>query len=212
MDRERGFTLIEVLLAVAILAVVVTMVYAAFERTATLGDQIEAAAEPYRTARLALARISDEVMSTFALKNDPGARFVGEDGLTPDGQDADMLSFTSRSRAVPEGLPASDENAVAYRLEGDRLIHTEVLNPLGSGSGNIQSLPLAEGLAGFKLRYRNPEDGAWRDGWDPAEGVTGLPDAVEVTLLFPASGAEGDPDRDGYLALSALVPVPMGGG
>lgn len=210
--RQGGFTLVEVLLAVAILAVVMGMVYAAFDQTSRLAGHVDQVSEEYRAARLALTKMSDELMSAYAFDDDASTRFVGQDGVTPDGQDADSLAFTSRSRAIPEGIPASSENVLDYHLEGDRLMHVETLNPLGIGSGNVQPFPLAEGLAGFKLRYRNPSDGTWRDGWDPAAGVTGLPSAVEVTLLFPARGAAEDANRTGYLALTTVVPVPMGGG
>jgi general secretion pathway protein J len=212
MRDQRGFTLIEILLAVAILAIIMGMVYAAFDQTSRLAGHVDEVSEEYRAARLALARISDELMSTYVFEKDSTTRFVGEDGVGPDGQDADTLSFTSRSRAIPEGVPASAENALDYHLEGDRLMHVETLNPLGTGAGNVQSFPLAEGLAGFKLRYRNPSDGTWRDGWNPEAGVEGLPSAVEVTLLFPARGAAEDANRTGYLALTTVVPVPMGDG
>lgn len=209
---ERGFTLIEVLLAVAILAVILGMVYAAFDQTSRLAGHVDEVSEEYRAARLALAKMSDELMSAYAFDDDSTTRFVGEDGVNPEGLDADSISFTSRARAIPEGVPASDENGLDYHMEGDRLMHVETLNPLGSGPGNVQPFPLAEGLAGFKLRYRNPSDGTWRDGWNPEAGVTGLPSAVEVTLLFPARGAAEDANRTGYLNLTTVVPVPMGGG
>jgi general secretion pathway protein J len=208
----RGFTLIEVLLAVAILAVILTMVYASFDQTSRLNADVSQVSDQYRMARLALVKISDELMSAYAFDDDATTHFTGTDGVTPDGRDADTLSFTSLARAIPEGLPASDQDQVDYRLEGGKLIHDETLNPLGTGGANVEDFPLAEGLAGFKLRYRNPSDGTWRDGWDPAEGVKGLPSAVEVTLEFPAKGAEGDADRNGILSLTTLVLVPMGGG
>jgi len=209
---QRGFTLIEILLALAILAVILGMVYTSFDQTSRLAAHVDQVSEEYRAARLALAKMSDELMSTYAFDDDSTTRFVGSDGVNADGLDADTLAFTSRSRAVPEGIPASSENALDYHLEGDRLMHVETLNPLGSGPDNVQPFALAEGVSGFRLRYRNPSDGTWRDGWDAEAGVTGLPSAVEVTLLFPARGAAEDADRTGFLSLTTVVPVPMGGG
>jgi general secretion pathway protein J len=212
MHPRGGFTLIEVLLAVAILAIILVMVYGSFDQTARLAAHVDATAEQYRTARLALSRMSDELMSTYYFDDDASLAFAGIDGVSPDGLDADGITFTSRSRALPEGIPASTHNALAYELVEDRLMHTETLNPLGSGLSNEQAFPLAEGVSGFRLRYRDPKDNTWRDGWSEADGVSGLPSAVEITLYFPARGQTDDPDRDGFLALSTVVPVPMGGG
>lgn len=211
MRDRRGFTLIEVLLAVAILAIIMVMVYGSFDQTSRLSAHVDAASEQYRTARLALAKISDELMSTYYFDDDDATRFRGEDGVSPEGLDADRLAFTSRSRAVPPEVPASYQNALAYELRDGALMHEETFNPLGTGPGNTRTLPLAEDLAGFKLRYRTA-DNTWRDGWSGAEGLKGLPSAVEVTLYFPARGAADDPDRDGFMALTTVVPVPMGGG
>jgi general secretion pathway protein J len=209
---ERGFTLIEILLALAILAVILGMVYASFDQTSRLAAHVDEVSEEYRAARLALTKMSDEIMSTYAFEDDARTGFVGKDGLGPDGVDADTLAFTSRARPVPEGVPASDENALDYHMEGDRLMHVETLNPLGTGADNVQAFALAEGLSGFKLRYKNPSDGTWIDSWDPEAGASGLPSAVEITLLFPARGAAEDADRSGFLSLTTVVPVPMGGG
>lgn len=213
MDGRGGFTLIEVLLAVAILAIILVMVYGSFDQTARLAAHVDATAEQYRTARLALTRMSDELMSTYFFSDDTTLSFTGIEGVSPDGLDADRIEFTSRSRALPDDdVPASTHNALAYELVGDRLMHTETLNPFGTGLGNVQSFPLAEGVSGFRLRYRNPADDTWRDGWSEADGVKGLPSAVEVTLYFPARAQADDPDRDGFLSLFTVVPVPMGGG
>ena len=61
---ERGFTLIEILLALAILAVILGMVYASFDQTSRLAAHVDEVSEEYRAARLALTKMSDEIITT----------------------------------------------------------------------------------------------------------------------------------------------------
>lgn len=211
MRRQGGFTLIEVLLAIAILAVVLGMVYATFQQTSSLAAHVDEVSAEYRAARLAMVKISDELMAAYAFGEDTdGTFFRGDDAIGPNGLDADRLAFTTMARAVPEGIPASFHNAVAYRMEEGRLMHEEVPGAPNLVRQNPRVWPLIEGLAGFRLRYRGADEG-WKDAWNPDLGFAGLPRAVEVTLFFPAKGQVADVDRDGYLALTEVVRVPMGG-
>jgi len=209
MRRQAGFTLIEILLAVAILAVVLAMVYASFDQTSSLAGHVEEVSDQFQGARIAFVKLTDELMSAYGFSGDKS--FVGTDALGPDGQDADGLTFDTLARAVPEGRPGSYHSTVVYRVDGDRLLHQEHPELADAGAEGPPEWPLVEGLAGFRLRYLT-KNGDWKDGWDPENGDEGLPRAVEVTLLFPAKGAETDPDRTGYMALTEIVRVPMGAG
>jgi prepilin-type N-terminal cleavage/methylation domain-containing protein len=60
-SRDAGFTLIEILLAMAILAFVTTMMWGSFSQTATNKRALEAAQERVHTARVALMRMAREL-------------------------------------------------------------------------------------------------------------------------------------------------------
>ncbi len=209
MNRQGGFTLIEVLLAVAILSIVVGMVYRSLELTSQVADHVNEVSGQYRTGRLALSKISDELMSAFYFKEDGNTRFGGVDGVGANGMDADTLGFTSLSRIVSPDTKASYQNELHYQMQGDTLWHSEVLNPLGIGPGNKQSFPLAEGLSGFRLRYLPKKGAEWIDQWTDGDG---LPAAVEVSLLFPGdAGDEDGVEAQPVMALSTVVRMPAGG-
>jgi general secretion pathway protein J len=209
MRRQAGFTLIEILLAVAILAVVLAMVYASFDQTSALAGHVEEVSDQFQGARIAFVKLNDELMSAYGFSKD--VTFIGTDALGPDGEDADGLTFDTLARAVPEGRPGSYHSTVTYRMDGDRLLHQERPEFMDPGAAGPPEWPLVEGLAGFRLRFLT-KAGEWKDGWNSDAGDEGLPRAVEVTLLFPAKGAETDPDRTGTMALTEIVRVPMGAG
>jgi general secretion pathway protein J len=220
MRRQGGFTLIEILLAVAILAIVLAMVYTSFDQTSTLAKRVEAVSEEFQGARIAFVKLSSELTSAYGgfdstgtggLAGELSGGFVGTDALGPDGQDADGLTFDTMARVAPEDRPGSYHSRISYRMEGDRLLHKEEPDRQDLAAAPAPEWPLVEGLAGFRLRYMT-EAGDWIDSWGGEDGQTGLPRAVEVTLLFPAEGAEADADRDGFMALTEIVRVPMGEG
>jgi general secretion pathway protein J len=209
---RAGFTLIEILLAVAILAVVLVMVFSSFNQTSTLAQRVEGVSEEYQGARIALVKLTEELNSAYGFSAAGAAGFTGTDNLGPDGLDADALDFDTMARATPEGRPGSYHSHVYYRVEDDKLLHQEIpAEQEGEGAVAPPEWPLVEDLAGFRLRYLT-KAGDWVDSWGGDDGQQGLPRAVEVTLFFPAEGAQADPDRDGYLSLKEVVRVPMGEG
>src|SRR6185295_2017097 len=68
--RSRGFTLIEVMVAVAIVAVVTTLIWGSFRNTFRTKSAIEAQSGRYRTVRLALERMSRELSMAYLSQNE----------------------------------------------------------------------------------------------------------------------------------------------
>jgi prepilin-type N-terminal cleavage/methylation domain-containing protein len=207
----HGFTLIEVLMATAILAVMISLIYTSFNQTANLSAHMDKVSGHYREARLVLSKMSDELQSTYYYKDDQETDFGGTDGVGGEGLDADSITFTSMSRGPTGGAPGSFHHGLKYHMDGTQLMYTETFNMLGTGPGNVLSFPLIEDLAGFRLRYLPKDSDEWRDGWDQAV----LPTAVEVTLLFAQNRGESKDlftgDSVPVLPLSTVIRVPMGG-
>jgi general secretion pathway protein J len=73
MRRSRladGFTLIEVMVAVSILALVTTLTWGSFKGTFQTKSQIEAQAGRYRTVRLGLERLARELSMAYVSQNE----------------------------------------------------------------------------------------------------------------------------------------------
>lgn len=209
MRGQRGFTLIEVLLAISILTVVAGMLYRSLTLATDMVQHVELSAEQYRSGRLVLTRMSDQLMSTWYQEDDDAARFEGQRIFTPDRWAADTLTFTSLSGIVPDKGPASYRVDLTYRMQDGTLYmreEGELRKPL--------EFPVAKGLAGFQLEYldRQSEEGPgnWVPNWVSQEGP---PEAVRVTLLFPGGGEREDlSDESTMLTLASVIPIPVGGG
>jgi len=209
MRGQRGFTLIEVLLAITILSVVAGMLYRSLTLSGEMVQHVELSAEQYRSGRLVLTRMSDQLMSTWYQKDDATARFEGQRIFTADRWAADTLTFSSMSGIVPDEGPASYRVDLSHRMQDGILYMRE--------EGELRrslEFPVAEGLAGFQLEYLDRQSADGPGNWVPDwTAQNGPPEAVRVTLMFPAGADSEDLNEETeLLTLASVIPVPVGGG
>jgi prepilin-type N-terminal cleavage/methylation domain-containing protein len=152
MRRERGFTLLETLLALAIGGLVLTAAYSAVVRAAAARD-----GATRRTAGVARARLALLDMT----------RTIESAALRPFRADAGELRVA---------LADPEPRLVRFALDGSRLIEQRT-NPFATANADPgPSRVLADGVQAFTVRCF--DDGAWTDGWRG----TDAPRAVELTI------------------------------
>ncbi len=114
----RGFTLLEVMIAVAITAVIGAMaasVYQQIDRAATAArDQ----GERYAGARLALTRLSRELSMAFISEHYDHSRFRERPTLFR-GKEDDVLFTTMAHQRLARDAKESDQSVVEYLLDAD---------------------------------------------------------------------------------------------
>jgi len=183
--REKGFTLVEVLVALAVTAMLLTAVYQTVSSAASARQQLAVENSRHHAARIVFERIGRELQSLHYVASDARTRFTG-------GDDQELLSFTSTAStplAKEPGLPAR----ISYRLEKapesnsstNRLFRTESA-ALTIDTG--RAYRLADDLGFIEIRFLAND--RWTDRWDSSTEQT-LPDAVALTL---AIGPEDDRD------------------
>lgn len=216
--RRNGFTLLEVVVAIALLAVVMTLIYGAFSRSVDVTQETADASERVRQVQLITERLVDELSSAYWFPASTVSQgqagqglFVGTKGTTPmDSENRlDRLVWTTfaHRRYLAESTQ-SDISQVEYRVELDadtrtgqgRLVREERVNVLADAPWAIETDDMAEGITEFHLRYL--KGGEWADEWDAAQR-RGLPQAVEVTVGLAGSGSA--PANH----IRTVVPLPM---
>jgi len=182
MSADRGFTLIEVLVAVALTAALLAALYSTFFSISASSASAGKTVDGYIEAGYFLDRFSREARASFYRRGSEHAFFNG-------GRDGDFgaVSFTTLAHPVlSTGAPSGDLLAVNYfvREEGGRkALVKEVWNPFQAGKYTFVAV---EEIRGFEVSFFNGAE--WAGAWDASlEGQT--PKAVEVRLTLP-SGEE----------------------
>jgi general secretion pathway protein J len=215
--RGRGLTLLEVMVAVAILAMVALLTYGAFDGLSRGKKNLGRINDRYHQGRAAVERITRELSSAFISMHQPATEaqirrltiFAGSNGSP-----ADRLDFTSFShRRLVKDAHESDQNEVSYFGSPDPNVSGKVdlarreaatidLEPKRGGEVNV----LAEDIESFELRYLDATTGMWTETWDSSQatGQPGrLPFEIKITLALK-SGVDGKP-----VTFTTKVAMPM---
>jgi general secretion pathway protein J len=183
MRRARGFTLLEVLVAVAIFAVVGVMAYGGLQ--AVLAQQVLARenADRFRAIQFAVQQLSRDFQQ---LQPRPVREELGEgsrNALLADARNRFPVEFTRGGWSNPLAQPRAAVQRVAYQLDDDRLLRLHWFVPDHILSEEPVEREILVGVREFRMRFFSP--GGWSEQWppgiDPVDPAL-LPTAVEFIL------------------------------
>jgi len=201
VSGRAGFTLVEVIVALAILAMIGVITFTTISTTLHARDYLEEDDVQNQSARIALARIKKDLELAWLTPNVQAVNsfrtlFVARDG-NPDQLWFNTLSHQRLYRDARE----CDETEVTYWTEDDPNNHNALVllrreaphidqEPDKGGS----PMPLAYGLRTFDITLLDPTTNEWKNEWDTTGADTPgrLPRAARVLLELYGP----DPDDD----------------
>lgn len=191
MKRQSAFTLIEVLVALAIFGIMSALAYLSLAQTL---DNSEMLGE--RMDRLQAIQRTMTTLSTELLQATPRPIRADLGGFEPalrSSFDSNFaLELTHNGWPNSAGVPRSTQRRTAYRIEDNELVryHWNVLDRTAN-SVPVATVLLDE-LDSLTFRFLQFND-EWVDQWPPLSAGAAanshiLPRAVEITLVLPDEG------------------------
>jgi prepilin-type N-terminal cleavage/methylation domain-containing protein len=196
---EAGFTLIELTIGAALMALILASAYACLSSGLAAQRLLEPRLEAFQSARVALRLMTADLRAACPLSKE--ADFVGID-RTMGNVEADNVDFGTLNY-TPTRPGEGDFCQTSYYLDqdpetGDWLLWRRRNPRIGVDpfSGGTRE-EIARGVRQLKLEYYDGFD--WFDTWGDAEGdgqaaassslasnLSGMPEAVRITLAFSA--------------------------
>ena len=183
LKSHRGFTLLEILVAVAIMSVVLIALYGSFFSVMNSQVKIENELEQTREIRRFLDIFSLEIQSSFLKADNPKTLFIGEKKSNRNKPFSETLFTTFTYPVMRDGYPVSDLLAVWYfveeNAEGMLTLYKKAWNPYAGDKKDEFKAGVFEDMEGFEVSYFNGKD--WVKAWDSSLEKR-LPEAVKVVL------------------------------
>ncbi len=204
---RRGFTLLEILVAVAMLGIVMTSVVATFMVGMQSWKRGQDALDNLNRSTVvgdAILRCLQGIV--FSLENPEYYGLYGTDGS--DGEyPADEISFVTRSHRLRRDVGQAWKGPRRIRIFmddsgwGEPALSMSVENPFVLESATEpEVIPLTRYVRGINFRYMDPRTGEWLESWETPEETSADPDAppllpgsIEVTL-YVANVLPDQPD------------------
>lgn len=183
MRRARGFTLLEVLVAVAIFAVVGVMAYGGLQAVLTQQVLARDNADRFREIQFAVQQLSRDF---YQLNPRPVREELGDghrNAMFADARNRYPVEFTRGGWSNPLGQPRAAVQRVAYLLEDGRLLRLHWFAPDHTLSEEPVEREILAGVRDFRMRFFGPN--GWLDEWPPPLSnmdLAQLPIAVEFIL------------------------------
>lgn len=220
---SRGMTLVELLVAMSILAFISIMIYSAIDGMRRSREGVERISDRYREGRMAMNRMVRELSSAYLSEHAPidlslrvvQTIFKGESN-TP----ASRLDFTSFAhRRLQTNARESDQMEVSYFGSQDPE-NRDVIDLARRFSSRIDEKPdrggrvdvLATDIDLFLLEYLDPLTGKWREEWDTTSstGEKGrLPLQVKIVLVLNEGTRRSSSSGRGKIRLVTKVSLPI---
>lgn len=186
---EKGFTLVEILVAISILAILLTSVYGIFSSVSMTRERLDADSAEYHRARVLFDRLGRELRGAYLQPRDRNLVFTGK------AVDDRLVELELTTSAVsPLSQMGSGIAKIRYLLVEDsedetgglvlmRSEHPVHESPDKETAGMMRLVP---GIESMSLRFY--ADGQWQPAWDGR--TSGLPELVEIALQLSTAGEE----------------------
>ena len=185
----RGFTLLELLVALAVFAILATAAYGGLRTVLFTRVAVETQSQRLAAVQLAFHRLGQDIEQAAPRGirdeyGEPQAALLGDELAD------ERLILTRAGWANPLGQPRASLQRVAYRLRDGQLwrLHWPVLDR--GGLVEPRETPVLDQVRELRIRFLD-QNASWRNDWPPPASddssqrdLDALPRAVEISVTL----------------------------
>ena len=215
-EHQRGMTLIEVMVAMAMFAIVGSLVYGGFAQTSRAKRRLETQLDRYHELRMTMERMVRELSMAYVSTHyniSPSLQGMRTTFIGKDSGFGDRIDFTSVSHTrIYRDAKESDQNELSYYLtdapdgEGKVLARRMQSRPDDKPTEGGRVEVMLTDVLEFDLEYLDPVNWEWVKDWDAVQGVSQtnrLPAQVKIKLTVP-SLSPGSEKREVFVTRAVL--------
>ena len=184
--QRGGFTLLELLMAIAVFSVMSAMAYGGLASVLAVRQTLNQQADDLTALQMTLYRLSIDIEQALDRSNRdasdlPQPAFVGGEGLDF------FLKFTRSGWSNPRKIARSSMQRVAYALEEQNITRYYWQTLDGMPQYRPHASPLLKGVLAVEIRFFDSAN-RWQPFWPPNLGASPktsnepLPRAVEIVI------------------------------
>ena len=206
--RRAGMSLIEVLMAMTIFAIIASVMYGGFQQTARVKERVEGALDREHEIRSGLERMAQELATSYTSSQrniNESLRTMLTGFVAKEEGSNSRIDFSSFShRRLYRNAHESDQNELSYFVTRDpnepsqdvlaRREQRRVDENLEKGG---QAQILIQNVRGFELTFFDPLTKEWSKTWDTtqtAQQPNRLPAQAKIYVTVPNLTGKG-PDQ-----------------
>lgn len=187
-QRQHGFTLLELLVAIAVFAIMAGIIQIGLVAILDARAEVDALSEDLKQLQRSLQMIERDLAHAVDRPvrdafGDPQPAWLGGPGW------ASLFTLTRAGWPNPTAARRSELQRVSYVHDGDRLLRLSWNHVDGAQPDRAQSAELLDGVDTIEVRFMNL-DGQWVTDWPPPDSIDNaqLPRAVELIIEHPRWG------------------------
>ena len=182
---QQGFTLVELLVALVILALLSVAGYRSLDAVLQTRERVSAETRKWQHLTFFFSRVEQDISQAVrrGVRDSSGLaipEWIGHAVVV--GEDDAELTFT-RAGLPDQGFTMLAPQRIAYRLDQNNIVLLRWPALDQPERAKPTRYTLLEGVREFKWRYLDI-NGNWQTQWPPKGSTGGLPQAAEVSLTL----------------------------
>jgi len=182
IKRQQGFTLLELLIASIIFAIMAIMAYGGLNNVIKNSQSSEQALTRLQQIQQTVSVLNRDL--TQIVKRDIRDEFGNKQAYLSTENDIDnLIEFTRGGRVNPANLLRSSLLRVAYRFEEDKFIRLQWPQLDRAPGIEPKQTVLLEEVEEIKLRFLN-QDAEWQEQWPPLNASATPPELLAIEIIL----------------------------